>query len=82
MTDERIWQLARAAAIDFHFHFNTCVTDAEYEACWAVVESSAPIPDSICEESCMDEFRQDDLYEATRNMASWIERLMKKARDE
>ena len=80
MTDERIRQLARAAAIDFHL--SNCATDVEYAACWEAVESGAPLPDSICEESCMDEFRRGELYEEVIEMASWIEWLMKKARDE
>jgi hypothetical protein len=80
MTNEEITRLARMAAIDFHI--NNCSTDTEYEACWAAVESGSPLPDSICEESCMDEFRRAELYEETRDMAGWLEWLMKKARDE
>lgn len=79
MTNEEITQRARAAAIDFHI--NNCDTDMEYEACWAAVESGAPLPDSIGEEPCIDEFR-GELYEAVLEMAQWVEWLMKKARDD
>ena len=80
MTDEEITRQARAAAIDFHL--NNCDTDVEYEACWAAVESGAPLPDSICEEYCMDEFRREELYEEVLSMAVWVEWLMKRARDD
>ena len=80
MTNEEITRLARAAAIDFHI--SNCATDPEYKACWEAVESGAPLPDSICEESCLDEFRRGELYEEVIGMAGWVEWLMKKARDE
>ena len=80
MTNEEITRLARAAAIDFHL--NNCATDVEYEACWEAIKSGAPLPDSIGEESCMDEFRRDEIYEETVGMAEWVEWLMKRARDE
>ena len=80
MTNEEITRRAREAAIDFHI--NNCAADADYEACWAAVESGTPLPDSICEEPYMDEFRRAELYEETIGMAEWVEWLMKKARDE
>lgn len=82
MTNEGIIKLARMAAMDLHLTNNGCITDAEYAACWAAVEAGVPLPDCAHEESCMDAFRREELYEEVIGTACWLEHLMKRARDE
>ena len=81
MTNEGITRLARMAAIDFHITNTSFATDAEYESCWAAVEAGTPLPD-YWGLDMMDEFRREEFYEQVIGMAYWVERLMKRARDE